>query len=564
MSEDLSPPDESIEVDARGDRGPDRAASAGSIDGSVRRRAMDEAPVGITIADATDSEMPLVYVNAAFERLTGYPPSFAIGRNCRFLQGDGTRAEPVARMRAAIEEGTATSVELRNYRRSGELFWNQVTIAPLRDEAGEIAYYVGFQQDVTRRKHAERAATRHASRVETERAAQRYLLERLDGVIADVTEAVLGARDPSELSCTVIESLESTYAGSWMGAYDPATAAVTPVVLAGVTPGDVAARTFSRDDAGDPVATAVSTALRDGCVQIEPLAADVGDVTAVAAVPRQYGDVSYGTVCVYPRAPDGFADHERDVLGALGRVIATGLHALESQRARQSEEIVELTVALSAGHPLIELASRLDCRVEYAGSVGDRDRPADLFELDVQSAAVRSATEDLAIDLHAVVVDGDGDCLVELSAREPRFRSLLGDHSAELTAATFEPNDGAFTVEVGRESLGRSLADALLDRFDSWDVVGYRRRGRRTETPREFVAELEAELTDRQHAALVRAYTGGYFEWPHEASGADVAAAMGVCRSTFHQHLRAALRKLVGAVVDRSERGTPGADTGPN
>jgi predicted DNA binding protein len=58
-------------------------------------------------------------------------------------------------------------------------------------------------------------------------------------------------------------------------------------------------------------------------------------------------------------------------------------------------------------------------------------------------------------------------------------------------------------------------------------------------------------LTDRQHAALVRAYTDGFFEWPHEATGDDLAEAMGVCRSTFHEHLRAAQRKLIGAILDR-------------
>lgn len=79
------------------------AASTDAVDEALKTRTMDEAPVGITIADATKPDMPLVYANASFERITGYPPEYAIGRNCRFLQGEGTRDEPVARMRAAQE-----------------------------------------------------------------------------------------------------------------------------------------------------------------------------------------------------------------------------------------------------------------------------------------------------------------------------------------------------------------------------------------------------------------------------------------------------------------------------
>ena len=91
-----------------------KAASADAIDESLKTRTMDEAPIGITVADATEPDMPLVYVNAAFERVTGYPPEYAVGRNCRFMQGEATREEPVAEMRAAIAAGEATSVEIRN------------------------------------------------------------------------------------------------------------------------------------------------------------------------------------------------------------------------------------------------------------------------------------------------------------------------------------------------------------------------------------------------------------------------------------------------------------------
>jgi len=525
-------------------------ASTERVDEALKTRTMDEAPVGITIADATETEMPLVYANAAFERITGYPPAYAVGRNCRFLQGAGTRDAPVARMRDAIESGESTTVELRNYRRDGELFWNEVTIAPLRDDEGAVAYYVGFQQDVTRRKRAERAAARRAARIERERAAQELLVERVDGVVANVTAAVAEARRRSDLERGVVEGLASTYAGAWLGRYEPADETLYRRATAGWAPDDRSVVALG-DGAEGTVETAVSRSVADGQVTIRALDDGTVPATVVAAIPLHYGDATYGAVCVYARSNSEFDDHERTVLTALGRTVATGINTLESQRTLRGTEVVELEFTVMA-HPLVAVAEAADSRLAYAGSVADRDRPAALFEcVEATGEAVRAAVDaDDAVDLLAVLVDGDDSCLVELAVAEGDLQSLLADHGAELSALRAEGGVARITVEAARESLARSMADAVLDRFDGADLVGYRNRERRDETSEEFVARLRETLTDRQHAALVRAYRSGYFEWPHEATGEDLADAMGVCRSTFHEHLRAAQRKLIRAVLD--------------
>ncbi|MEF8774496.1 MAG: PAS domain S-box protein, partial [Halobacteriales archaeon] len=121
----------------------------------LKNRAMDEAPVGITISDPDREDNPLTYVNDHFLALTGYDRDEVIGRNCRFLQGEDTREEPIAEMARAVDEEEPVTVELRNYRKDGTEFWNQVTIAPIRDD-GEVTHYVGFQMDVTDRKERER------------------------------------------------------------------------------------------------------------------------------------------------------------------------------------------------------------------------------------------------------------------------------------------------------------------------------------------------------------------------------------------------------------------------
>jgi PAS domain S-box-containing protein len=115
-------------------------------------RAVDQADVGITIADARTDDEPLIYVNEGFARLTGYPVEEAVGRNCRFLQGEGTDPETVARLRESIENEESASVDIKNYHRDGTSFWNHLDISPVFDEDGELTHYFGFQRDVTERK----------------------------------------------------------------------------------------------------------------------------------------------------------------------------------------------------------------------------------------------------------------------------------------------------------------------------------------------------------------------------------------------------------------------------
>ena len=121
-----------------------------------KERAMDEAPVGITLTRATEGDdNPLVYLNQEFEALTGYGDEM-LGEDCRFLQGPDTGEESRAEIRAALDEERPVEVDILNYRANGQKFWNRLSIAPLRDETTDVTGYVGFQADITERKIRER------------------------------------------------------------------------------------------------------------------------------------------------------------------------------------------------------------------------------------------------------------------------------------------------------------------------------------------------------------------------------------------------------------------------
>ena len=121
---------------------------------NIREMAIEASIDPIVIADARQPDMPLIYVNPAFTRQTGYTAEEAIGRNCRFLQGEDRDQPALDELRAALREGRECVVELRNYRKNGELFWNELQISPVYNDAGELTHFIGVQYNITDRKLA--------------------------------------------------------------------------------------------------------------------------------------------------------------------------------------------------------------------------------------------------------------------------------------------------------------------------------------------------------------------------------------------------------------------------
>ncbi|MFQ3648333.1 MAG: PAS domain S-box protein [Anaerolineae bacterium] len=117
----------------------------------LRNKAIEASPMGVCIADMQLPDQPLIYVNPAFERITGYSPVEAIGRNCRFLQGDQRDQPGVHAIRQALKDQQPVTVVLRNFRRDGQLFYNELSLAPIHDENGLLTHYVGISNDVTKR-----------------------------------------------------------------------------------------------------------------------------------------------------------------------------------------------------------------------------------------------------------------------------------------------------------------------------------------------------------------------------------------------------------------------------
>jgi PAS domain S-box-containing protein len=130
----------------------------GPINLELLKKAVDASNDGIVIAEQEGDDNILIYVNKAFERLTGYTADEILYQDCRFLQTGDREQEGLQEVRAAIKEGRSTRVVLRNYHKDGTMFWNELSLSPVRNDQDQLTYYIGIQKDVTAQIEAEARA----------------------------------------------------------------------------------------------------------------------------------------------------------------------------------------------------------------------------------------------------------------------------------------------------------------------------------------------------------------------------------------------------------------------
>lgn len=118
-----------------------------SLDPQVFKALAETSPEGVVICERRNGDWPAVFVNAAMQRLTGYDAAAIMGRSMRFLQGEVRNQEGLARIRDALKNGTACQTVLRNFRRDGTQFWNELKLVPLRGANGHVTHFASLHRE---------------------------------------------------------------------------------------------------------------------------------------------------------------------------------------------------------------------------------------------------------------------------------------------------------------------------------------------------------------------------------------------------------------------------------
>ncbi len=189
----------------------------------------------IIVTDPALADNPVVFANDAFCRLTGYTRGEIVGRNCRFLQGPETDPQAIAQIRAAVAAGQPLEIELCNYRKTGEPFWNRLMIAPVQDESGRIVYYVASQVDVTLARNRVVGLEHQNATLVAERADLLRAQQDSEGRLRFATQA--GGLGVWELDPLTHVLSASATARAHFG-LDPAQTLTTAAILAVVIPED--------------------------------------------------------------------------------------------------------------------------------------------------------------------------------------------------------------------------------------------------------------------------------------------------------------------------------------
>lgn len=389
-------------------------------------------------------------------------------------------------------------------------------------------------------------------------------LDRLNTILRETEQATIEKSTREEVERAVCDRLTDVepYELAWIGEIDVDAGAVTVHASAGAG-GHVEhleARSESAHSHPAIEATATETART-----VRRIASD-GPHTAwqkralrrgyqsIIAVPLRYEDTTHGVLTIAASDPLAFEERERAVLEDIGRSIGYELTALERKLALESDSTTELEFRVEDSELFfVSISAQTTGRIELERTIR---RPNGTFSAfytveGVPPAEAVGLTTQLSFVTDADVVSRDETAgLIEVES-DSWFGSFFTEHGAVIRTAWAKNGRGRLAVEVPRAVDTRTLVETFQDRYPNTELLAKRERERAVRTLLELQDALEDQLTDRQLEALETAYSAGYFEWPRDSSGEEIAALLDITQPTFNKHLRTAERKAFMMLLDR-------------
>jgi PAS domain S-box-containing protein len=403
---------------------------------------------------------------------------------------------------------------------------------------------------------------------ELERQHQRLAaLNNLNEVVRDTSSAVIEQSTREEIEETVCERLADSppYLFAWTGEVDPDTREVRPRAEAG-TDGYLDGVTITVDPDDERSGGPTGRALRTGEVAVshdvraeaqhDPWRERVEEhgIRSSAAIPIVHEGTVYGVLNVYAERPGAFSGEEREAVASLGEIVGHAIAATERKRALMSDELVELEFRAR------NVFDALDAPVEPSGTVTlDRAVPVDDGTFLVYGTATPDAVDvvnglvEALPTWESVTVRSDGEGVADTASFEvrlvdPPVLSTVASVGGDVERMVIEDGRMRMTIHLAPGADVRRVIDTVERTYPDADLLRRQQVTRSSEDHPAVRRHLLTELTDRQRTTLEVAHNSGFFAWPREVTGEDVAASLDVSPPTFHQHLRAAERRVFEAL----------------
>ncbi|MDQ2052585.1 bacterio-opsin activator domain-containing protein [Natronolimnohabitans sp. A-GB9] len=282
---------------------------------------------------------------------------------------------------------------------------------------------------------------------------------------------------------------------------------------------------------------------------------------SVVALPIAVGEFCYGTLTLYADRPSTFDDETRRACLHLATVAGHAIANLERKRALLSDSVTELEIELrDDDDPLSAIVHELDRQLDVAAVVPRSSGGSTVFctVADVDDDVIRSAVDSVSeLESARLVADRGTASMIEFVVEESTIATSLADHGGMLRSVLPSDDRTRLVVDLSSTVDVRSFVRAIERRQADASLLARRERDRSVQPARAFDAELRSQLSERQLRTLETAYYSGFFEWPRESTGEEVADSLGVSQPTFSRHLRLAQQKVYALLFDERNANSP-------
>ena len=386
----------------------------------------------------------------------------------------------------------------------------------------------------------------------------------LNEVVREITEAVIDQSTREEIEATACEHLaeSESYKFAWIAEVDSHTMALDPHVEAGIDGylDEVSISVNPDEPSGQgPSGKAIRTleiqttpnAMTDPDFEPWREHAKTYGYRSSAAIPITYEGTLYGLLGVYAERPTAFEGQEKKVIDQLGEIIGHAIAAAERKQALMSDELVELDFHMDGIIDELGVSMPANERITLERAV---PRGGDRFI--VYGTATPGAVETIkdivdVLEYWESVEFRDGGDLrrFELQVSNPPVLSTVASLGGYVEEAVLVDGDFNLRIHLAPSVDVRRVIDAVEAAYQTAEMRRRRQIMRAAADPQRIQRELLSDLTEKQRATLEAAYHSGFFDWPRDASGEEMADSLGVAPPTFHQHLRKAQAKVFNSLL---------------